>query len=406
MARRIARSASRHHCEEVAVTGKVRQLLSVGHSYCIALNRRLTEEMERIGGPPWQVTTIAPRFFHGDLSPIRTQANPLEASSLRILPAYLTGRTSVFFYGRELAAALRNSWNVIHCWEEPFILAGGQVAWWTPRQIPIVFWTGQNIAKRYPPPFSWIEQFCVGRCAGWMARGQTGVDALLSKGYGGRPHRVVPMGVDTKCFRPDPSARGHVRSRLAWSDAGPPVIGFLGRFVEEKGLKILTAVLDNLRSKWRALLVGGGPLAADLRQWSRRHPDRVRIVTGVQHDAVPAYLNAMDVLCAPSQTRAHWREVFGRMLIEAFACGVPVVASDSGEIPYVVKDAGVIVGEADHNSWARALEMILEDPSHRRELGARGLERARTVYSWRSVARQHLDFLEEVLEKQGEVSSL
>jgi phosphatidyl-myo-inositol dimannoside synthase len=389
----------------VTATGKVRQLLSVGHSYCVALNRRLTEEMARIGSPRWQVTTIAPRFFHGDLGPIRTQADPFEASALRILPAYLTRQIQVFFYGRELAAALRDSWDMIHCWEEPFIVAGGQVAWWTPRQIPLVFWTGQNIAKRYPPPFSRIEQFCVERCSGWMARGQTGVDALLSKGYGGRPHRVVPLGVDTKRFRPDPAAGGHIRSRLAWSDAGPPVIGFLGRFVEEKGLKILTAVLDNLRSNWRALLVGGGPLAPDLRQWSRRHPDRVRIVTGVQHHEVPAYLNAMDVLCAPSQTRAQWREVFGRMLIEAFACGVPVVASDSGEIPYVVKDAGVIVGETDQEGWERALEAMLEDPSHRKELGARGLERARTVYAWPSVARQHLNFVEEVLEQRSDVSA-
>ena len=63
-------------------------------------------------------------------------------------------------------------------------------------------------------------------------------------------------------------------------------------------------------------------------------------MTGVAHDDVPEYLNAMDLLCAPSQTTARWREQFGRMLIEAMACGVPVVASRSGEIPYVVGDAG------------------------------------------------------------------
>jgi phosphatidyl-myo-inositol dimannoside synthase len=384
----------------VTTTGRVRQLLSVGHSYCVALNRRLTDEMARIGSPRWQVTTIAPRLFRGDLGSIRTEASPCEASALRTLPAYLTGRIHVFFYGPELAAALRDTWDMVHCWEEPFILAGGQVAWWTPRSIPLVFWTCQNVPKRYPPPFSRIEQYSVERCAGWIALGQTSVDALLSKGYGRRPHRVLPLGVDTKRFRPDRVARQHTRSRLAWTDGGPPVVGFLGRFVEEKGLKMLTAVLDDLRTEWRALLVGGGPLETDLRRWAELHGNRVRIVTGVEHSAVPAYLNAMDVLCAPSQTRVKFKEQFGRMLIEAFACGVPVIASDSGEIPFVVEDAGVIVGEHDRDAWADALATLLENPSNRRELEVRGLERARSVYAWPVVARQHLSFLEEVLDGQ------
>ena len=58
------------------------------------------------------------------------------------------------------------------------------------------------------------------------------------------------------------------------------------------------------------------------------------------------------------------------MLIEAFACGVPVVASDSGEIPHVVADAGVIVAEADGPAWSSALADLLESPGRRAELRA------------------------------------
>jgi glycosyltransferase involved in cell wall biosynthesis len=65
----------------------------------------------------------------------------------------------------------------------------------------------------------------------------------------------------------------------------------------------------------------------------------VRIVK-VAHDEVPAYLNAMDLLCAPSLTTPSWREQLGRMVVEALACGVPVISSDSGELPFVVADAG------------------------------------------------------------------
>ena len=97
--------------------------------------------------------------------------------------------------------------------------------------------------------------------------------------------------------------------------------------MEEKGIGWLTGVLDQVAHPWRALFVGSGPLESELRAWAARRPGRVAIETTVRHDEVPQWLNAMDMLCAPSLTSGRWREQFGRMLIEAFACGVPVVAS-------------------------------------------------------------------------------
>ena len=115
------------------------------------------------------------------------------------------------------------------------------------------------------------------------------------------------------------------------------------------------------------------------------------------HGDVPAHLNAMDLMCAPSQTTARWREQFGRMLIEAMACGVPVVASRSGEIPHVVGDAGLVVDEADVASWTSAIDRLLGDPAARRDLSARGIARAHDKYAWPVVARAHLKFFEELL---------
>jgi glycosyltransferase involved in cell wall biosynthesis len=105
----------------------------------------------------------------------------------------------------------------------------------------------------------------------------------------------------------------------------------------------------------------------------------------------------MDVLCAPSQTTTHWREQFGRMIIEAFACGVPVIASDSGEIPYVVGGAGIVIAESDVALWTRKIGEMLENPFARSTLSTAGLDRARTVYAWPHIARQHLDFFGELV---------
>jgi glycosyltransferase involved in cell wall biosynthesis len=171
-------------------------------------------------------------------------------------------------------------------------------------------------------------------------------------------------------------------------------------------MTILTAALDTLRTPWRALFVGGGSMEAELRAWAARLPDeRVRIVTGVPHDSVPAYINAMDVLAAPSQTTPKWKEQLGRMLIEAMACGVPVAGSDSGEIPYVIGDAGLILPEADIAAWATALGELIENPARRAELGAAGLDRAHARFDWSVIARQHLDFFDALPDGANALST-
>ncbi|NQT12120.1 MAG: glycosyltransferase family 4 protein [Planctomycetes bacterium] len=375
-----------------------RRLISIAHSYGVALNRRLADEMGRQSDGRWEVTAVAPSFFHGDLRPVPLETQPGEQCRLEAVPAHWTERIHLMHYGRRLRQLLSESWDLVHCWEEPFIVAGGQVGWWTPKRTPLVYATFQNLPKRYPPPLAWIERYAMNRAAAWIAFGHT-IDDTLSKRklYTDRPRRIIPLGVDTERFQPCPQARARIHRQLDWADPGPPVVGVLGRFVREKGLELLMRVLDRTPSPWRALFVGVGPLEDALRNWGNRHGDRVRVVTGVRHDDVPAYLNAMDVLCAPSQTTSTWREQLGRMLIEAFACGVPVIGSDSGEIPHVVDGAGVVVGEKDEPAWLDAISEVLESPARRAELGRRGLDRAGTVYAWPVVARQHLDFFSDLV---------
>src|SRR5262249_23244761 len=151
----------------------------------------------------------------------------------------------VFFYGLELRDLLRRPCDVLHCWEEPFVLAGAQVAAWAPRSTRLVYATYQNIPKRYPPPFSALERLAIGRAAGWVAGGVTVVQALQDRpGYRDRPHAQIPMGVDVDAFQPDAAAGKATRAGLGWKTDGPPVVGFVSRFVEEKGCGVLLRALD------------------------------------------------------------------------------------------------------------------------------------------------------------------
>jgi glycosyltransferase involved in cell wall biosynthesis len=179
------------------------------------------------------------------------------------------------------------------------------------------------------------------------------------------------------------------------------VIGYIGRLTSDKGLRILMRAMDRIDGDrpWSLLLLGSGPMQGEILRWAeaRGWGERVRVVLA-RHEEVPACLEAMDLLVAPSQTTRRWREQFGRMLIEAFACGVPVIGSDSGEISLVIGDAGRIVPERDVGGWAEAIVELLERPELRSELAEKGLRRSQ-VYSVTTVAKQYRDYYRWLAEQ-------
>ena len=378
----------------------MRRILSVGHSYVVAGNRRLAHEMAREGAGRWEVTTVAPERFAGDLRAMAVEALEGEAAQLRTVRVTWQRVPHLMSYA-DAARVMDGSWDVVHGWEEPYVRAGAQIARCAPPGAAFVPATFQNIGKRYPWPLSAFERTTMTRADGWIAFGETARSTLSSRPlYAARPVRVIPPGVDVARFAPDRDRGSRIRRDLGWPDADL-VVGFLGRFVVEKGVRVLRDALERVSAPWRALFVGGGPLEAELRAFEKRHPSGVKVVTGVAHHDVPAWLNAMTILCAPSQTTVRWREQFGRMLIEAMASGLPVIASDSGEMPFVVDGAGVIVSEGDVSGWASAIERLLGDGGERRERAARGLETARSRFAWPIVARQHLEFFEELLAQRS-----
>ena len=374
------------------------RLLTMGHSYVVAANRRLAHEMAAAGEGRWEVTAAAPARYPGDLREVELE--PMEGEACRTvpIPVQLARRPHLMLYGRELRGLLRERWDVVHCWEEPYVASAWQVARWAGPEAALVYATFQNLPKRYPPPFAQMERRTMRRADGWIAFGRTVEETLADRpGYRERPHAVIAPGVDLSRFHPDAEARSRIRGELGWADEGAPVVGCLGRFVEAKGLRVLTAALERMGGEWRALLVGGGPLVAELRAWGSGFGGRVRVVTGVPHGRVPEHLAAMDVLAAPSLTTPRWREQFGRMLVEAMACGVPVVGSDSGEIPHVLEGAGAVAAEGDAGAWRTALDRLTADQARRAELSARGLERARTEFALPVVAGRHLQFFHDIL---------
>src|SRR5262249_34312465 len=106
-------------------------------------------------------------------------------------------------------------------------------------------------------------------------------------------------------------------------------------------------------------------------------------------------------LALPSFGQPNWVEQFGRVLIEAMACGVPVVGSDSGEIPHVIGDAGLVVPEDDVSALRDALEALAADPARRAEYARRGRARVLERFTQEQVARRVAAVYAEALSGQS-----
>ncbi len=379
------------------------RLLTIGHSYTLAVNRATVREVAR--DPSFQITVAAPSFFHGDLRPIEFEPEPTGSPlNLAPLPARFTSRIHVFQYaGRALRELiLKHPFDGIHAWEEPYIFAGYQIARLAKRSgARFCFRTAQSLNKHYPPPFNFFEKSSLAAADRWIAGGRSVYNNLVARGYSADRGRVITLAVDTSMFQPaDEPARDRVRKTLGLQ---PPVIGFVGRLVEAKGLRILMQALDALDPalSWSLLLLGSGVMQTEIERWaaSRGWQDRVRIHLAKHHD-VPQYLSTMDLMVAPSLTMPNWKEQFGRMLIEAFACGVPVIVSDSGEIPHVVGDAGIIVAEKDVAGWTRNIELLLRDQALRDRLGRAGMARV-GQFAVPKVALQFRQFYRELVGSDG-----
>jgi glycosyltransferase involved in cell wall biosynthesis len=103
---------------------------------------------------------------------------------------------------------------------------------------------------------------------------------------------------------------------------------------------------------------------------------------------MPAFYRQLDVLVLPSRTRPHWEEQFGRVLIEAMACGTAVVGSTCGEIPHVMGDAGLIFPENDPHALAAQLTRLMRDEALRADLARRSRERVLAHYTQAQVAQE------------------
>ncbi len=266
---------------------------------------------------------------------------------------------------------------------------------WAPRARAVVFvWENQRVGllrERFTVP---LGRWAARRVDFFLIASTRARDLLEQDGVPReRIAMAPPVGVDTTTFRPPLSAERQATRRALGIGDDEFVVGYVGRFVAEKGLHDAAAAVALLRGdqavggRIRWLLVGGGPLETEVPQWQRTGLPIVRVGVQRQEDTARFY-QAMDALLVPSRTTPQWAEQFGRVLIEAMACGTPVIGSDSGAIPEVIGNAGLVVPERNPEALASAIRTLATEPELRHALSDRGRDRVTRGYSNAAIADQ------------------
>ncbi|XWX03014.1 glycosyltransferase [Aggregatilineales bacterium SYSU G02658] len=311
---------------------------------------------------------------------------------LRATPIRFNGNFHLHFYpalGRELADFQP---QIVHIDEEPYNVAAWQ-ALWLARQAGArsLFFSWQNIYRRYPPPFAWGEAWVLRRVDHALVGTDSAGAVWRAKGYAGPMTTIPQFGTDTDWFTPAPRP------------PRPFTVGYVGRLVEEKGLRLLLEAFAALPSDARLRIVGGGPLRAALAAQAEalKVAERVTFVPQRPSQAILDEYRQIDVLALPSLTRPNWKEQFGRVLVEAMACGLPVVGSDSGAIPGVIGDAGLIVPEGDAAALAGALRRLHDDSTLYATLAERGRARAVEHFTHAQVAMQTVAVYRQMLNDEA-----
>jgi glycosyltransferase involved in cell wall biosynthesis len=361
------------------------KVLMVSKSSVVAAHHGKLEELVRMGV---DLTLIVPPRWGSQPLEVRQS----ELYKIRVLPCLLTPYPHFHFYPARIGTI---DADVVYLEEEPWSLVTHQfVRLCVKARKPVIFTTWQTIYKRYPPPFSYFERYTFAHAGAAIAGNKEAAEMLRTRGFA-KPVSVISYGLYPEVFyRRDGSL---LRQKLGFDDSF--VIGYVGRVIAAKGIADLIQAFALLPQHCRLLIVGDG----DFRGEGNRIANslgvhsRVRWVPQIPSLEVPDYLSVMDALVLPSRTTARWKEQFGRVLIEAMACETPPVGSDSGEIPNVIGDAGLVFREGDVSALVKQLLRLLQNPRLAAELGKRGRARVLEHFTQKTMAQEVLKLCQKVL---------
>lgn len=204
---------------------------------------------------------------------------------------------------------------------------------------------------------------------------------------------VIPNGIDPEKFRPFDASS--VRANLGYS-INDKIIIFVKAFTEQSGIKYLIQAIPHIYKEHpeiKLLAIGGGPLSTELTKEVERLnlKDQVKLLNSVPNEKIPFYLNASDIFVFPSIPMSQTEETFGISLIEAMACGKPVIATSIGGPKEIIEggdNVGILIPPNDFKAISESVNKLLDHPHQAKIIGENAKEYVTSKYSWDVVLKE------------------
>jgi len=379
------------------------RILAVSHPCVTDVNQQFYAELEKLDH---KVQLIIPSNFRTEFShgkPVKVSRWPDFKGTIRTYPVGLSESIPLHFYLARLRSVIRSyAPDVLLVEEEPYSLSAWQT-FYASRGMKMtrVVYSAQNIHKNYPPPFRQLEQYVLRHADLALAVSEDVVNVLRRKQYKGR-HMMFPLGVDTEQFQPN-KRRGQIQRITSGIRENAFVVGFVGRLVEIKGIRLMLDVIGRCDDPdITYVMVGTGPLLPEVLEMQVKRPTKLVLATAVEHREVQNWMNMMDVLLLPSITLENQKEQFGRVIVEGNACGVPVIGSTSGEIPKLINTTtgGWVVPENDAQALREQIIYVKNHAEERLAKAKSGLEYVRQHLSKKAIAAKLSMNLNEIVHRE------
>jgi glycosyltransferase involved in cell wall biosynthesis len=350
-------------------------------------------KLEYIAKQGVELLVLVPPSWKDERGEQRLERTYTEGYRLQETPIEFNGNFHLHFYPEFPDYLAEFSPDIVHIDEEPYNLATWQALFYARlNRRKSLFFSWQNIKRDYPFPFSWGEKWVLRNVDYALVGTDSSGEVWRQKGYRGKMRTIPQFGTDEALFQP------YQRPER------PFTIGYIGRLVEEKGVQHLIQACAQLQGDWCLRIVGSGPLAADLQGLAAELgiAEKVQFIEWIPSSEMPAQYQEIDCLALPSLTRPNWKEQFGRVLVEAMACALPVVGSDSGAIPGVIGKGGLIFPEGDVAALARHLHELQNKADLREILGREGRQRFLSHFTHERIAQATVDVYKEMMEENKE----
>jgi glycosyltransferase involved in cell wall biosynthesis len=358
------------------MTGAQRRIVVVSHPNVVPHNQRIYVRLAELG---WDVKLIVPNRWVDEYTPqgYTTQVDEEFRGTFARVRVARPGVIQRHFYITRPSRWLRR-WrpDTVFMEQEPFSIPA--VQWGVACErlgIPWGLQGDENLDRPFPWPARAIRSWVTPRVDYFAARSPTAGEMLRRWGARGRID-VVPHTIPEWAVPPAHKGRGDF------------TIGYAGRLVPQKGIDDLLRAVAPLDFPFRLLVAGDGPLREQVKSADIGR-GRLDLRPGLRSAQMPPIYAEMDLLVLPSRTTRTWAEQFGKVLCEALLCGVPVLGSSSGEIPWVIETSGGgrVFPEGNREALTRMICELHDDNDARAELARRGREGVERHFVPRVAAR-------------------